>query len=125
PTPGSLGPAVLAGHVDYHKQPGTFAHLATLASGDTVTVARQDGSTATFGVTAIQRYAKSRFPSAAVYGAINHAGLRLITCGGDFDSSTGHYRDNIVVYATLRWPRTYGGSTHPSGVARRTTPDGR
>jgi hypothetical protein len=26
--------------------------------------------------------------------------LRLITCGGSFDRSIGHYRDNIVVYLT-------------------------
>jgi len=25
--------------------------------------------------------------------------LRLITCGGGFDRSTGHYRDNVIVYA--------------------------
>jgi hypothetical protein len=25
--------------------------------------------------------------------------LRLITCGGSFDRSTGHYRDNVIVYA--------------------------
>ncbi|MCY1143728.1 class F sortase [Actinoplanes sp. Pm04-4] len=101
PTPGSLGPAVLAGHVDYKKQPGTFAHLADLTSGDTITIAREDGSTAFFTVTATERYAKDHFPSDAVYGPINHAGLRLITCGGDFDTTAGHYRDNIVVYATL------------------------
>jgi sortase (surface protein transpeptidase) len=102
PTPGSLGPAVLAGHVDFKKQPGTFAELSRLKAGDPVTVNRQDGSTATFAVTKVERYAKNRFPSEAVYGPINHAGLRLITCGGDFDSSSGHYRDNIVVYAVLR-----------------------
>lgn len=56
------------------------------------------------GLTAsrVVRYPKDRFPSAAVYGAINYAGLRLITCGGDFDQRTGHYVDNIVVYAALR-----------------------
>ena len=102
PTPGALGPAILAGHVDYKKKPGTFAHLSTMKAGDTVTVARQDGTTATFAVTKVERYAKDRFPSEAVYGAIDHAGLRLITCGGDFDSTAGHYEDNIVVYATLR-----------------------
>jgi sortase (surface protein transpeptidase) len=101
PTPGSLGPAVLAGHVDYRKQPGTFAHLADLTSGDTITIARADGTTAAFTVSKTERYAKDRFPSTAVYGPINHAGLRLITCGGDFDEGAGHYRDNIVVYATL------------------------
>jgi hypothetical protein len=27
--------------------------------------------------------------------------LRLITCGGSFDRATGHYRDNVIVYATM------------------------
>jgi Sortase domain len=102
PTPGALGPAVLAGHVDFKKRPGTFARLSTLKSGDTVTVEREDGSMAMFAVTKVERYPKDRFPSDAVYGAINFAGLRLITCGGDFDSTAGHYEDNIVVYAALR-----------------------
>jgi hypothetical protein len=102
PTPGSLGPAVLAGHVNFHGKDGTFAKLSTLHSNDQITVARQDGTTATFAVTAVDRYAKDHFPSAAVYGPINHAGLRLITCGGPFDSGSGHYVDNIVVYADLQ-----------------------
>jgi sortase (surface protein transpeptidase) len=102
PTPGALGPAVLAGHVDYHGKAGTFARLAVLEKGDAVTVTRTDGGRAVFAVTEVERYAKNRFPSEAVYGPIDHAGLRLITCGGDFDSSAGHYRDNIVVYAALR-----------------------
>ncbi len=101
PTPGSLGPAVLAGHVNYHGKDGTFARLSTLRAGDRITVARQDGTTATFTVTSVDRYAKDQFPSAAVYGSIDHAGLRLITCGGPFDSGSGHYVDNIVVYADL------------------------
>jgi hypothetical protein len=102
PTPGSLGPAILAGHVDFKSRPGTFAKLRTLKADDMITVERADGSVAMFAVTTVQRYAKDRFPSAAVYGAIDHAGLRLITCGGDFDTAKGHYEDNIVVYASLR-----------------------
>jgi sortase (surface protein transpeptidase) len=102
PTPGSLGPAVLAGHVDFKGKPGSFARISTLHRGDQIAVTRQDGTTAKFAVTAVDRYAKDQFPSAAVYGPIDHAGLRLITCGGPFDSGTGHYVDNIVVYADLR-----------------------
>ncbi len=102
PTPGSLGPAVLAGHVDFHKKPGTFHDLAKLKAGDTIDVVRADGSMAMFAVTKTVRYAKNKFPSDDVYGPIDHAGLRLITCGGDFDSATGHYEDNIVVYAALK-----------------------
>ena len=101
PTPGALGPAILAGHVDYKKQPGTFARLSELTPGDGINVQRQDGSMAMFAVTKVERHPKNKFPSTAVYGPINHAGLRLITCGGDFDRNAGHYEDNVVVYATL------------------------
>ncbi|MBU2668040.1 class F sortase [Actinoplanes bogorensis] len=102
PTPGSLGPAVLAGHVNYRGTDGTFARLSTLRPGDEVKVTRRDGVTAVFAVTRVDRYAKDKFPADAVYGAIDHAGLRLITCGGDFDNRTGHYVDNVVAYADLR-----------------------
>jgi hypothetical protein len=43
--------------------------------------------------------AKAAFPSKLVYGAVNDAELRLITCGGAFDFATGHYVDNIIVFA--------------------------
>ncbi|GIF23927.1 sortase (surface protein transpeptidase) [Actinoplanes tereljensis] len=102
PTPGALGPAVLAGHVDYRKKPGTFHRLTDLKAGDSINVDRQDGSMAMFSVVKVERYAKNKFPADAVYGAINRAGLRLITCGGNFDSAAGHYEDNIVVYADLK-----------------------
>ena len=101
PTPGSLGPAVLAGHVDYQNKPGTFNRLTDLKPGDSINVDRQDGSMAMFTVVKVQRYAKDKFPTNAVYGSINRAGLRLITCGGNFDAKAGHYEDNIVVYADL------------------------
>ena len=101
PTPGSLGPAVLAGHVDYQNKPGTFHRLTDLKAGDSINIDRQDGSMAMFSVVKVERYAKNKFPTNAVYGAINRAGLRLITCGGDFDNTAGHYEDNIVVYADL------------------------
>ena len=41
------------------------------------------------------------FPTERVYGDIDHAGLRLITCGGEFDRAARSYRENVVVYAGL------------------------
>jgi hypothetical protein len=46
-------------------------------------------------------YAKDRFPTEAVYGAVPDAELRLITCGGIFDHATGSYLSNVVVFARL------------------------
>jgi hypothetical protein len=101
PTPGEIGPAVLLGHVDSARSgPGVFHDLAALLPGDAVTVQRADGSTAAFVVDRVAHHPKAEFPTAEVYGDIPHAGLRLITCGGEFDRGTGHYRDNVVVYAS-------------------------
>ncbi|QCW51155.2 class F sortase [Nocardioides dongxiaopingii] len=100
PTPGELGPAILAGHVHYDETPGVFERLGELDAGDEVEVLRADGSTASFTVTRTEDYAKSAFPTDTVYGDIDHAGLRLITCGG-LDAETGAYEDNVVVFAEL------------------------
>jgi hypothetical protein len=102
PAPGSLGPAVLAGHVDWKGAKGAFARLSDLTAGDEIDVDREDGRRALFVVTAVEKHPKDAFPTRAVYGPIDHAGLRLITCGGEFDHASGHYRDNIVVFADLR-----------------------
>lgn len=103
PTPGELGPAVIAGHVDL-KGPGVFYRLRTMKPGDRVTVTRADGSKPVFRVTRVAQFEKDQFPTQQVYGNISHAGLRLITCGGSFNTRTGHYEDNLVVFADLVAP---------------------
>ena len=100
PTPGELGPAIIVGHVRY-KTPGVFARLTELRPDDAINVARKDGSTAEFVVTRVEHFAKSRFPTKKVYGNIDHAGLRLITCGG-LDADTNKFDENVVVFAKLR-----------------------
>ena len=77
--------------------------------GDQVTVTRKDGKTAVFTVTRVARFSKSQFPSRAVYGPIDHAGLRLITCGGTYDAARNRYLDNVVVFARLTAVRGPGG----------------
>jgi sortase (surface protein transpeptidase) len=104
PTPGELGPAVVAGHVDWNGRPGGFARLRNVDAGDRVDVTRQDGSVAAFRVTRVTQIAKNTFPTEAVYGDIDNAGLRLITCGGAFDRASRHYVDNVVVFADLVAP---------------------
>jgi sortase (surface protein transpeptidase) len=101
PRPGAVGSAVIAGHVDSYQGPGVFYWLRNMKSGERVYVTRADGSVAVFTVTSVQTYPKAAFPTSIVYGATPDAELRLITCGGTFDSTTGHYLSNIIVYATL------------------------
>jgi LPXTG-site transpeptidase (sortase) family protein len=101
PTPGQRGPAVILGHVDSLTSISVFFYLKDLHSGDRVYVTLADGKVAVFAVDGVQKVAKDAFPTAAVYGKAAFPSLRLITCGGPFDRATGHYVDNIIVYAHL------------------------
>jgi hypothetical protein len=101
PSPGEVGPAVLAAHVDYKHVPGAFTKLKDLRSGEQVRVGRADGRTAVFTVYRVDRYTKAAFPTNEVYGDTAEPELRLITCGGAFDRSSGNYLDNVVAFAKL------------------------
>jgi hypothetical protein len=101
PRPGTIGSAIIAGHVDSRTGPGIFFWLRTLHRGDRIYVGRADGTMAVFTVTKVRKFAKDEFPTAAVYGPVPDAELRLITCGGIFDRSRGSYLSNVVVFARL------------------------
>ena len=99
PAPGERGSAVLAGHVDSRTQGrGAFFELARLAPGDRIEIAGPDG-TQVFAVVARRRYPKTEVPLGDLFTREGPPRLVLITCGGDFDRVTGHYADNVVVYA--------------------------
>jgi sortase (surface protein transpeptidase) len=97
--PGQPGPAVILGHVDSKAGPGVFFRLHELQPGAEIDVS-VGKSVHTFAVQRVQMVAKNQFPTAAVFGPIPDRGLRLVTCGGPFDRSIGHYEDNVIVYAT-------------------------
>ena len=101
PTPGALGPAVILAHVDSYAGPAVFFYLGQLEPGDDVFVDRADGSTAHFKVESLERPRQAEFPTARVYGDIDHAGLRLITCSGIYVKGNQRYTHNLVVYARL------------------------
>jgi hypothetical protein len=100
-TPGQIGSSVIEGHLDSIQGPAVFFRLGALRPGDIVDVTLADGITAIFRVTGVREYAKSRFPTKAIYGATDYAALRLITCGGTFDYATGHYLSSTIVFASL------------------------
>ncbi|WP_299519451.1 class F sortase [uncultured Serinicoccus sp.] len=99
PRPGQDGPAVILGHVSGAAGPSVFFDLARLQVGDTVEVSRADGTTATFEIYDLRQFPKNTFPTAQVYGNTTGPELRVITCGGTFSDTTGHFDDNIIVFA--------------------------
>jgi LPXTG-site transpeptidase (sortase) family protein len=104
PIPGTVGPAVVVGHVNGNGRDGVFAHLARVKVGDLIEIDRQDGVTITFKSTKVSVVKKTAFPTDEVYGDQPTPQLRLITCGGGDNSlvttSAGRsYVNNTVVFA--------------------------
>jgi hypothetical protein len=99
PRPDQPGSSVLVGHVDSSARgAGVFFRLRQVPIGSVVRIDFADGSSARFRVAARRAYPKTQLP-ARVFARSGDPVLTLITCGGAFDPSTGHYVDNVVVYA--------------------------
>ena len=98
PRPGAPGPAVLVGHV-YYRTPAVFYRLRELRRGDEILIRQRHGSTTRFTVVRLERVPKTALPTKRIWPTTSKPLLRLITCGGSYDRATGHYRDNLIVYA--------------------------
>lgn len=101
PSPGEVGTAVIAGHVDTTTSAAVFARLYELQKGDLIYVDRADGRRAAFVVDSAETFDKSDFPSDRVYADASRPEVRLITCAGNYDRSARDYTDNLVVFAHL------------------------
>jgi hypothetical protein len=99
PRPGEPGPAVLVGHVDSGRGPAVFHRLGELRRGDRIVVGQRGKAASRFEVERVERHPKEALPVGRIWSRTRRPVLRLITCGGSFDRSTGHYRDNLVVFA--------------------------
>lgn len=100
PAPGEAGGAVIAAHLTYGGgQPAVFIDLPDLITGSEVVIDREDGSVATYQVTATEVVDKDEFPNEEIYRLEGAPVLTLITCGGEF--LNGSYTDNVIVYASL------------------------
>ncbi|CAL9620942.1 hypothetical protein SUDANB130_05840 [Streptomyces sp. enrichment culture] len=100
-SPGELGTAIVAGHVDTKTSAAVFARLSELKKGDRFQVRRADGTRATFVVDEAESFAKDDFPNERVYADTPDAQVRLITCAGAYDHTAKDYTENLVVFAHL------------------------
>ena len=121
--PGERGAAVITGHVDSVDGPAVFYRLRELRRGDIIRIARADHTVVRFRVEGLERWPKAEFPTKRVFRPTRIAALRLVTCSGNFDASTGHYVDNTIVYAARvrvrRTPVREARPRAPRGRARR------
>jgi sortase (surface protein transpeptidase) len=102
--PGRIGSTVIVGHIDNRRGPAVFYKLPKLKAGDIVTISRVKKRPVRYVIEDLGVWAKSNFPSEIIYGPTPIAELKLITCGGIFNRSTGHYTDNIIAFGRMIGP---------------------
>lgn len=99
--PGEKGSAVIVGHLDSKTSPAVFYKLPSLKAGDLIKVTDTNGKIVNFKVERLKQVPKDNFPTKEVYTMSGEPSLRLVTCGGKFNRSSGHYQDNVIVFASL------------------------
>jgi hypothetical protein len=117
-TPGQLGNAVIAGHVNKPDgSPSTFTRLAALAPGDKIEVVTESGRVLTFTVRAknapLVYVRKTNDPTMGrIFGPALTSNLNLMTCWGEWDGK--EYNRRLVIYSTLDGPSPF---PIPEGLA--------
>jgi len=101
PEPGERGAAVVAGHVASLGGQGVFHQLRDLQPGDVIRIRLRDGEVVRYQARSMIVVPKTAFPTKRVYAQTMRPTLRLITCSGTPDASTGQHPDNRIVFASL------------------------
>jgi hypothetical protein len=101
PQPGQPGVALIAGHIDAATAgPGALYDLKDVVVGATVEIVDSDGHVSRWTVSAPpETRLKTELPP-ALWVTTGTPKLALVTCGGPFDARTGHYLDNVIVWAS-------------------------
>ncbi len=99
PTPGEMGSAVIAGHVDNGLSlPAVFANLKNVHKGDVIYVDTAQGQTVVFKVTGMDTYAYNA-PADAIFNQNDGKYLKLITCTGVWVDALKTHDKRLVITA--------------------------
>lgn len=102
--PGQSGAMLIDGHVHGPTKPGVFVNLKKLKPGDEIQLERGDGTRFTYRVTSSKTYPADNVDMGAALRSAEAGkpGLNVITCTGEIDKATNHYKDRLVVFAVQK-----------------------
>ncbi len=106
--PGAGGNAVFAGHVDYragvhwanarYHGEGVFRHLDLLAPGDVIEI-EVGGVTLRYSVVWQRHVAADSSTGQILSADVDVDSITLITCGGEFNTTTRNYTERVIIRA--------------------------
>ena len=95
------GAVLIDGHVHGPTRPGIFVNLKKLVQGDLIEIERGDGKVVQYKVEKTQSLPTDTINMGELLTSVRPGkqGLNLITCGGKYDTKTGHYESRDMVFA--------------------------
>lgn len=101
---GANGAILIDGHVHGPTKPGIFSNIKNLKANDVITIQRGDDKTFDYKVVKVQDYDSKTLDLGIALASAQPGvqGLNLITCGGNFNKSTGQYDKRTIVFAVLQ-----------------------
>ena len=101
--PGTGSNAVFSGHVDWTFEngpgPAVFWNLQNMVMGDVIKVRLDDGTEYEYKVIYQEQIDPDDADVQSIVGPTPREIITLITCGGTFDRSIGHYTNRVIVKA--------------------------
>jgi hypothetical protein len=93
------GTVLLAGHINYFNQGnGALYDLSTISPNAEIFVSSPTGKVTEWLADSLAAFPKANLPQ-NIFDPTGPRHLVIVTCGGAFNSATGHYVDNVVVTA--------------------------
>jgi hypothetical protein len=93
--------ALIAGHIDSAAAgPGALYDLKDLATGAVIEVIDSEHQVSNWRVSSPPETALKTALPPSLWVTTGPPKLALVTCGGPFDTATGHYIDNVIVWAS-------------------------
>jgi sortase (surface protein transpeptidase) len=100
PLPGTVGNAVIDGHLDWYGiKEAIFYYLDRLQPGDRIYIRDDQGVDRAFAVSKNLLCPYNKCPLEEIFGATSATRLNLITCAGVFNTSQQNYNKRLVVFA--------------------------
>lgn len=101
--PGQTGTTFIDGHLSGPNEPGVFAELKELTTGDDIIIETGAGETVTYTVEKVEQLPVDQVDmEEALQYKSDEQSLTLMTCGGHFDRAKNVYEDRVIVYATVQ-----------------------
>jgi hypothetical protein len=112
PIPGRTRNVVLAGHINYSGQRGSFEGIGRMKKREDIYLVLKNGKKMHFKVAWVCTFPRDTEHASQIMGNTNVTSVTLVSCGGTYDRSAGTHDKRIVVRGEI-YPPARSSSSKP------------